>query len=506
MPPNNKKKMSSREKSKSRDTKASNNSGDRPSIPVSSRRSRRISGEGVVDSTPSASNNSGARPSINERSSHVDVTPLHQPTAASPTYTNTERDLICSPTTNEAELIRNGIHPITKLQVKNCICTNPKECRAIMWRHAKIGNKKMFYVSLPGIPKPPKEGRKVSKTAIHVNGYRSRSFHHLYGVGNRDVDISTKTKLFVAFHHYHEEYRHILRESSKDSKKMDKWRVPVEIGKKCDPPLTDADLIEEGGTEFFAVPILSSLDSAYAEIAAEETEHNERLKAMHPKFVGEAEAVSVPGRKTPKERRIDIKEKDAKSNPRAAALRMQDLEDEIDRLRVEVKKLKEAAAESDSFHKNELEMQNEIVTTQLMSTGLNRLSMLSDNYHKEKSWLSKYLFGRTWKQHVDIAEVLFHVKPTNVTLDGPITDFEKYCICAMIFRRGYTRNTAAAIYDVDGSSISRYMKVWMPKLGTAGGDCSELDLVMNHNLFSVEYCKENNLPYMENGIAYNLQN
>ncbi len=48
------------------------------------------------------------------------------------------------------------------------------------------------------------------------------------------------------------------------------------------------------------------------------------------------------------------------------------------------------------------------------------------------------------------------------------------------------------------------MKDWMPKLGTAGGDCSELDLVMNHNVFSIDYCKENNLPYMENGIAYNL--
>lgn len=401
-------------------------------------------------------------------------------------------------------MIRNGIHPISKLQVKNCICTNPKECRGIMWRHAKIGNQKMFYVSLPGIPKPPQEGRKVTKTAIHANGYRRRSFQHLYGVGNGDVDI-TRSKLFVAFHHYHKEYRDILRESSRDGMKMHKWKVPLEIGKKCDPPLTDADLIE-GGDAFFAVPILSNLDSAYAEIAAEETEYNERLRVMHPKFVGEAEAepVLVPGRKSPKERRIDIKEKDAKLNPRAAALRMQDLEDEIDMLRAEVKKLKEAAVESDKYHKADLEMQNEIITTQLMSTGLTRLSILSNNYHEDKPWLSKYLFGKTWKQHLGIAEVVFEVKPTAVTLGSPITEFEKYCICAMIARRGYTQNTAAAIYDVDRSRISRYMKNWMPKLGTAGGDCSELDLVMNHNVFSIDYCKENNLPYMENGIAYNL--
>ena len=106
---------------------------------------------------------------------------------------------------------------------------------------------------------------------------------------------------------------------------------------------------------------------------------------------------------------------------------------------------------------------------------------------------------------MDLAKALFDVEPTTVTLDGTITEFEKYCICSMITRRGYTQHTAAAIYNVDRSTISRYMKKWMPKLGEAGGWCSELDLVMNHNLFSIDYCKENNLPYIdEDGVAQNL--
>ncbi len=113
-------------------------------------------------------------------------------------------------------------------------------------------------------------------------------------------------------------------------------------------------------------------------------------------------------------------------------------------LRAEVKKWKEAAVESDRYHKADLEIENEIITTQLMSTGLARLSILRNNYHEDKHWLSKYLFGKTWKQHLGIAEVLFQVKPTAVTLGlgSPITEFEKYCVCAMTARRGYTQNAA----------------------------------------------------------------
>lgn len=461
--------------------------------PTGLRRSRRISCQGVVDDNTIVS------------------TPIHQPTVGSPTYTNnTENDLIQSPTIDESELIRRGIHPITKLMVLTCSCPNPKECRAIMWRHAKIGNSEMFYASIPGETKV-KEGKELSKTAKHVTSYRKRIFHHLYGYGNRDVEC-TKRNMYVAFHHYPnypKEYRQTLRDASKISRKMFKWRVPIEIGRQCNPPLTDADLCDvpnlegECGTSFFAVPILSNLGSAYAEIAEKEREYNERLRALHPRL--DKEPVAIPGRKSPKERQIDIKENDAKANPRAVALRLQDCEDEIDALRAEIKKLELAAKDNEQRHAADLEEQNEIFTTQLMSSGLTRLSMLSNNYHNDKPWLSKYLFGRPWKQHVDLAKALFDVEPTTVTLDGTITEFEKYCICSMITRRVYTQHTAAAIYNVDRSTISRYMKKWMPKLGEAGGWCSELDLVMNHNLFSIDYCKENNLPYIdEDGVAQNL--
>ncbi len=494
MPPKSRKKKTTSSK-KGNSSKTSATSRERQNIrggsqdpPPERRRSRRISGEGVegdVNNIP---------------------TPTYQTTETDRSSNNTERDLLqSSPSSDEKELIRNGIHPITKLEVKNCICSNPKDCRAIMWRHAAIGNLEMFYASLPTLLK--KQG---SESSQHVNGYRGRSFLHLYGVGNRDVEIRNKN-LYIAFHHYPKEYRHILQESKQISKKLDRWRVPVEIGKTCNPPLTKADLCDVGCKSYFAVPILSNLDSAYAEIARMESEHNERLKALKPlpgskSITPKNSQIVVPGRKSPKERQIDIKERDAQSNPRAIAIRLQDREDEIAELQAKLKRMEQDTARNEQRHKSELELQNQILTEQMMSFGLNRLSILNDSLHEEKAWLSKYLFGRPWRQHVDIAKSLFEVdKPSSIAMDEQINEFEKYCICCMIARRGYTQHTAAAIYDVDRSSISRYMKRWMPMLGSAGGDCSELDLVMSHNLFSKEYCIANDLPYMENGVAYNLK-
>ena len=74
----------------------------------------------------------------------------------------------------------------------------------------------------------------------------------------------------------------------------------------------------------------------------------------------------------------------------------------------------------------------------------------------------------------------------------------------MIAWQGFLNPTVAAIYNRDPSSVSRYKTEWMPLLGSAGVNMSELDMGMNHNFFSILYCKENNLPYMENGVAFNI--
>ena len=94
------------------------------------------------------------------------------------------------------------------------------------------------------------------------------------------------------------------------------------------------------------------------------------------------------------------------------------------------------------------------------------------------------------------------------SLKDKITKFEKYCMVCMIARRAYAQDTIAAIYDRDRSSISRYMSVWLSKLGEglsklgeAGHDLSELDMEMNFNHMTIEDAQATGTPYMKDSEA-----
>ena len=75
----------------------------------------------------------------------------------------------------------------------------------------------------------------------------------------------------------------------------------------------------------------------------------------------------------------------------------------------------------------------------------------------------------------------------------------------MIARRAYAQDTIAAIYDRDRSSISRYMSVWLSKLGEAGHDLSELDMEMNFNHMTIEDAQATGTPYMKDSNAYMMR-
>lgn len=110
---------------------------------------------------------------------------------------------------------------------------------------------------------------------------------------------------------------------------------------------------------------------------------------------------------------------------------------------------------------------------------------------------------RPWVEHKARSSALFGlIEGFDCDITGEekfVTPFEKYGICTVIARQGYTQPTLAALYGRDRSMISRYMKEWMPLLGEAGGDLSELDMGINDNMFTIEYCKEKGLSYMEDG-------
>ena len=77
-------------------------------------------------------------------------------------------------------------------------------------------------------------------------------------------------------------------------------------------------------------------------------------------------------------------------------------------------------------------------------------------------------------------------------------------MCCMIAWQGFLNPTVAALYGRTPSTISKYRKEWMPLLGHAGANLSELDMEMDHNFLPLEFCKENGIAYIEDGVAHNL--
>eukprot|EP00985_Skeletonema_marinoi_P010661 scaffold4995_cov80-Skeletonema_marinoi.AAC.1 len=60
--------------------------------------------------------------------------------------------------------LHSAYHPITKLQVRHCICAN-SECRKIVWQYAAMGNEKMTkYIVVPS--HPPQANNKTRKYNI----------------------------------------------------------------------------------------------------------------------------------------------------------------------------------------------------------------------------------------------------------------------------------------------------------------------------------------------------
>ena len=439
------------------------------------------------------------RPTTRSQSNVTFDTPTVEPT--DPSSTDIQRS-------DEGILKRNGIHPITGLEVSNCVCPWPTECRDIMWRYAEIGDAAMFpYFRLP---RHPKKGD--TPTGRHVIQLRGNIMHHLYGQDSNDIKDGMKGggHKYISLLHFRPEIRPILTNCN-ESKKQNKWRVPLDVGKQCGLTKADETKVKDTygnapGTAFMPSPTVR-LDEARLEIAEAERQYSIRRAAMNP--TSHIDTGVQIGRKSPKERELDVLTREATANPRVVALRLQDREAENCALKKELADLKKKLDAREEAHKKEMGQLNDRLTSELLLTGLNRRSLLSNEYHEKKPWLSKHFFGKPWGEHKARGRAMFgrFVKDFNVDVTGEDTDiapFEKYCMCCMIAWRGFTQPTVGAIYDRHRSQISRYMKVWMPLLGEAGADCSELDLEMNHNWINVDTLKENSLPYMHEGEAYGL--
>lgn len=245
----------------------------------------------------------------------------------------------------EGILRRDGKHPITHLHVRSCSCSRPTECRAIMWRWAALNAKNMFpYLRLPNYPKNCE-----TPNAAHVIQFREVVCHHLYGYkSSNDLIKGICQRDWIALHHFPAAIRPYVFAGDEGAKKVYKWRVPLEVGKECG--LGNRDLCKtldaEGNKTYMCAPTVTFAQS-HAEIDEAERMHGIRQSATNPSADATASTSSsgrkYPNdlkppknckiRKTPKERELDRITRETEANPRAAALKIYDLTEEVERLR-----------------------------------------------------------------------------------------------------------------------------------------------------------------------------
>lgn len=142
--------------------------------------------------------------------------------------------------------LQQGYHPITKLQVRNCICGS-SECRKIVWQYAAMGNEKMTkYIVIPN--HPPNANNKTRKYKLKFLHCIDRYFPHW-----ADKPRSEKTVNYLSITHFPPAHRDVLWNRPKSWTK--RWRIPLSVGRISG--LDEQHKCRFGGDTFhFATPIL----------------------------------------------------------------------------------------------------------------------------------------------------------------------------------------------------------------------------------------------------------
>ena len=429
--------------------------------------------------------------------------------------------------------VKDGYHPEhPDLRVQDCMCSHQGECRKVMWRWANINGTDMFpYVTVP------KHQVKTTSLGKHLQGYRENVIHHFYGhlpeasQIKKDTLQSSKVLRFAVWH-LPPAFRPYVQ--NKEKNRITWWRIPRDVGSAHN--LTRRDecpekVKDEDEKTYFVSPIRHDIKEARKEVEVAEREYQER-KPSATKTPVDTNSSSSSARCTPMERRVKQLSRSMESDPEQMSKKYYELETELEAKKLEIARMEKDFVKRESDLRKSNEKEKSDMVRNLQEHGLTRMTLCNDKYHESRPSLAPHLYGSTWNEHKQIGNALFGGDEVEYMLDrdggflrkeipdlvqkdwsidvsgeGPITPFEQYSICCMIARRNFPQETVAGMYDVKQNSISRYMTKWAPLLGAAGRDNSELDLEMDHNIFPIEYCKKEGLPYIdpETGEGHTLE-
>ena len=429
---------------------------------------------------------------------------------------------------NKKSAFRDGKHPETGLRTRHCCCPNNTKCRERAWQYAAMGNEEMVhYVHIPQYP-----AKSNTDAGQHTIKFRNCLARHLLGAKHSDgLPNKWNTKEQISIQHFPPEFRGVLR--NMPSKRMDQWRISIDVGRAG--KLTDIDLCEDG-RHYFAAPTLRENDideefkeaqrvhaikSGSGDVAAATIQTGNFgniasvLKLKTPKanttqsltegFQSMAAVSATPVNRPKARMSTAAKEhadllKEVQNDPHKFVQKYIEMQRENVKLKDLTNNLEKQKEKDKAEYEKKVQQLEEHFECMVETNGLNRKSLLSDEYHKKYSWMSSFLFGMDWEEHKSFVEAAFHQHDVDINVTGGekyITNFEAINICTMLTRRGYCRGTLAGMYERTSlSTISNVTTKWMPILGKVGACMSHLSLELNHSFYSEEDCKKYGLPYM----------
>jgi hypothetical protein len=144
-------------------------------------------------------------------------------------------------------------------------------------------------VSLPA----PTRLQNKTTNAKHAIGFCENVCQHLYGTGNsKQLTKGISKEDWIALHHFHPDIRPYICCHQKDTEGTQKWRVPLDVGKRCG--LTDRDMC---GT-FYIAPT-QRISQSHDEVNAI---HQSKVRAAALNPTSTSVSVSKASRKSPAEK------------------------------------------------------------------------------------------------------------------------------------------------------------------------------------------------------------
>ena len=346
------------------------------------------------------------------------------------------------------------------------------------------------YVPIPALSQST---RKATDLVLHKRHYREMALLHLIGRNKELKEMYDKRAdpLHVALHHFKPPMREAVRRSVAENNSLNKFRCTKDEAQLSG--LTSVDLCKvpcklNQDLIYYLIPNNINFDDIKHELKEAKRRYNMTLSAAtmpsskrkrtsgsftndeptpqtvdEPRRAPTALKVNLyekfypppPNKRSPEERAFDDTCREIAATPQKYALQLEQMTQQISDMKLTVERLVAEKEEEKAKHKREVEELREEFKRQIRTTGLNRMSIVSTEWHNKYHWMSNYLFGfEKWEYFKHFIHRVFDV---NVEITGDekhIQPFEKICMCAMFVRRAHRRPTFSGIYGRAPSSIT----------------------------------------------------